>query len=68
MEAHTVREPEVSFPVYGNYMAAVLAMLPCLLFRPGVGLNAGAQVTNKVTQEDVSEFLDDVTVLSPSEN
>lgn len=63
MGEHLQNEPDIEFPVYQSYLAATRAMLPCLFLKPGVGLNAGATAANRVTQEDVSEFLEDVTVL-----
>lgn len=64
MGEHLTGQPDVAFPLYGSYLAATKSMLPCLFFKPGVGLNAGAEAANAVTQEDVEEFLEDVTVLA----
>ncbi len=64
MGEHLTGQPDVAFPLYGSYLSATKSMLPCLFFKPGVGLNAGAEAANAVTQEDVEEFLEDVTVLA----
>lgn len=59
MSEHLQKDAGCTFPLYPSYFAAVKAMLPCLLWRPGVGVNAGAAGVNEVVAEDVSEFLED---------
>lgn len=56
---YTDQHPERSFPVFSSYFRAFCAMTPCLISRPGVGLNAGAAGLNEVTREDVDVFLED---------
>lgn len=63
MQALIQQEPETIYPLYSSYLAATWAMLPALLYRPGVGLNAGGNL-NQVSRDDVQEFVEDARELT----
>ncbi|MCA9029221.1 MAG: fatty acid desaturase [Planctomycetaceae bacterium] len=56
---HVEGHPERAYPVYPSYFQAFWAMAPCMVAKPGVGLNAGATTLNNVAASDVTEFLED---------
>jgi fatty acid desaturase len=53
--------PQTRYPVFSTYSRAVRAMLPALLFNPGVGLNAGGVLPETGSIEPVvADFVSDV--------
>ncbi len=50
--------PQVAYPVFPSYFAAMRAMLPSLLTNPGVGMNVGAAAPEKGGLKDGRELVD----------
>ena len=49
------------FPIFATYRKAAAAMLPFLFRNPGVGMNAGAAHPDAEKQQDVQNFVADVS-------
>jgi fatty acid desaturase len=61
MQNYVLASPETRYPVFSTYSQAVWAMLPALVFNPGVGLNAGGVLPETGTIEPVvADFASDV--------
>jgi fatty acid desaturase len=60
MREYLERTPDVPFPVFRSYAAAVRHMLPSLFRNPGVGMNAGAGPPGKEKRKPF-DFVSDVT-------
>ena len=56
MEDYIRKNPEVNYPVYSRYWQAMMAMLPCLLRNPGIGVNAGAAPLSQAPNPDFTSF------------
>ena len=61
MQEYIAANPDKPFPLYKTYFTATWAMLPYLFTNPGVGMNAGAPAPGKARDEDVRNFVSDVS-------
>jgi fatty acid desaturase len=61
MLVYVQNNPETDYPIYSHYWTATWAMLPILFKNPGVGMNVGAPPPGKVKDDDVQDFVGDVT-------
>ena len=59
MNEYLEKQPELQYPMFRTYSAAVWDMLPFLIRNPGVGMNAGAAAPD-VDKQNADNFVADV--------
>ena len=59
MNKYLEQQPELQYPMFRMYSAAVWDMLPFLIENPGVGMNAGAEAPDS-DKKDADNFVADV--------
>lgn len=60
MQEYAIKHPEVEYPMFRTYFAAIRDMLPYMIKDPGVGMNRGAPPP-KGEKATVENFVRDVT-------
>ena len=63
MNEYVEKQPELQYPMFHTYSAAVWDMLPFLIRNPGVGMNAGATAPDsdkKVAENFVADVVEEV--------
>ncbi|TWT48234.1 Fatty acid desaturase [Thalassoglobus neptunius] len=60
MDQYQEEHPELSYPVFQSYWAAIADLVPSMVFNPGVGMNAGAPAPAVEKSHDVNDFVQDV--------
>jgi len=61
MREYEVEHPELVYPVFRSYWAALKHLAPSIIWNPGVGMNAGASAPSEEKPHDASDFGQDVT-------
>ncbi|EDL56403.1 fatty acid desaturase family protein [Gimesia maris] len=59
MDDYQEKNPDVKYPVFTTYWGAIIDMAPAFLFKPGVGMNAGAPPPGK-EKKQIDNFVQDV--------
>ena len=59
MDDYQEKNPEVKYPVFTTYWGAIIDMAPAFIFKPGVGMNAGAPPPAK-EKKQIDNFVQDV--------
>lgn len=63
MNEYVEKQPELQYPMFRTYSAAVWDMLPFLIKNPGVGMNAGAEAPDaekKAAENFVADVVEEV--------
>ena len=61
MSEYQSTRPDLDYPVFGSYTAAIWHLLPTIIKNPGVGMNVGAPPPADEKPHDASDFGRDVT-------
>ena len=61
MDEYISEHPDSQFPLYPTYLGAAAAMLPWMFRNPGVGMNVGAPAPGNEKDQDVGNFVADVS-------
>ncbi len=67
MHEYAEKAPELKYPMFGSYWAAIADTVPYLFKNPGVGMNAGAPAP-KAEKKQVENFVVDVSAEVLSED
>lgn len=67
MNEYVEKQPELQYPMFRTYSAAVWDMIPFLIKNPGVGMNAGAAAPD-ADKTDADNFVADVVEEVLSDN
>lgn len=62
MQEYIEAHPDKPFPLYRTYWQATREMIPYFFKNPGVGMNAGAAAPGKDKDDDVQNFVRDVSI------
>ena len=61
MDEYIETHPDTDYPLYQSYWRATFAMFPHMVKNPGVGMNVGAPAPTKAKNENVENFVADVS-------
>ena len=67
MHEYAEKAPELQYPMFGSYWAALADTIPYLFRNPGVGMNVGAPAPN-AEKKQVTNFVVDVSAEVLSED